>query len=185
MGKQGQGVAAPAAGAGTRRERQGRELLEALHQQFAAVEWVQPEKFWTARVLFGERDYAVITVVSAELVTRVLVLLAELQDTFGAVLRAGDAGEAAAQAGQVLAGALDTRVWPLLTDIWACCVSEMDLPELRAATGVDHGGATVAEGGGAAGLARKLHELPIVLLGRVLVGIAVQAGNLLTRSSKD
>ena len=198
-----------------KQEQQARATLEKVRAAFASVEWLEPEpgKFWTARVRFGETDYAVITVVSGGLLTQVLRQLASLEglhkrltgiEAQFAAERADDGAEdsgqgrddpadsrlrnarQAAQFAEMLAGLLveaDITLWnEVVQPLFTACVSKLVLPELGEATGADVArspSASIAE------RIQFVRSLPVVLTARVLIGIAVQAGNLAVRSSKN
>ena len=158
--------------------------LGAIRAAFDSVEWIEfGQPFWTAKVRFGEKDFAEITVVSGDILAQVLRQLASLEG-----LRHRLAGiEDPAQFAEALAGLLaeaDVTLWneviePLLT----ACISDLHCPELNATLGVklDLPGA----GADPEVRIRFVRGLPIVLTARVIVGILVQAGNLLLRSTKS
>ncbi len=164
------------------KQEDGRSLLAFLREQFEAVEWIEPVKFWQARVWCGGQDFALITVVSSEMVGRVASALARM-DGLRKRLAAAEGVEAAAD---VVAAAFSDDAlegaWVLVADLLACCVTELHLPEYTEATGrecfVPVSDAPVS------GRIEAARFWPVVLLGRVLIGIGVQAGQLLTRSGR-
>jgi len=168
----------------TEKQEAARATLEKVRAAFASVEWLEPEpgKFWTARVRFGETDYAVITVVSGGLLTQVLRQLASLEG----LQKRLTGVEEPAQFAEMLAGLLveaDITLWnEVVQPLFTACVSKLVLPELGEATGADVArspSASIAE------RIQFVRSLPVVLTARVLIGIAVQAGNLAVRSSKN
>ncbi|NLE67066.1 MAG: hypothetical protein GX608_06555 [Lentisphaerae bacterium] len=164
-------------------KQEARAALETIRAAFSSVEWLEFGKpFWSATVRFGERDHAVITVVSGGLLTEVLGRLAEMQ-----ALRARLAGlEDPAELADALAGLLtdaDTKLWDeVIEPLFTACVSKLELPDLAEATGRSW---LLPEPTLAVELrVQFVRSLPVVLVGRVLIGILVQAGNLLTRSTR-
>ena len=69
---------APAA---TRGPLSGRDALASLHEAFGRVEWIEMDRFWSARVWFGPNDYARITVITGDLVARVIACAGKLAAT--------------------------------------------------------------------------------------------------------
>ena len=199
----------------TEKQEAARATLEKVRAAFASVEWLEPEpgKFWTARVRFGETDYAVITVVSGGLLTQVLRQLASLEglhkrltgiEAQFAAERADDGAEdsgqgrddpadsrlrnarQAAQFAEMLAGLLveaDITLWnEVVEPLFTACVSHLSLEEL------DQTSQLFVLPAPEAPVSQRIEfvrDLPVVLTARVLIGIAVQAGNLAVRSSKN
>ena len=185
-----------------KQEQQARATLEKVRAAFASVEWLEPEpgKFWTARVRFGETDYAVITVVSGGLLTQVLRQLASLEGLHKRLTgfkrpaedtpEGADDGEEearqAAQFAEALAGVLveaDITLWnEVVEPLFTACVSHLSLEEL------DQTSQLFVLPAPEAPVSQRIEfvrDLPVVLTARVLIGIAVQAGNLAVRSSKN
>ena len=160
----------------------GRDALARLHDVFGRVEWIEMDRFWSARVWFGQNDYARITVITGDLVGRVISCVGKLAATHEGWARITDPAEAAAYLAGVLTEDSQNQAWLLVEELFTRCVSELHLSELS-----DEMHAAFALPGPKAPAEERLgfiRRLPVVLPARVLVGIAVQAGNLLTKSSK-
>ena len=162
-------------------EKSGTALLAGIRDMFGSVEWVEHEAFWTARVWFGEKDYALITVVSGELVWELVAAMAEIEgvrDRFAAAATPEAAADVVAQT--ITAGG--ESLWPRVEAIITQCVSKLHMPELAEATSREW---SMPNADASAGVRLAfVKRLPIVLTGRLMIGIAVQAGNLLTRSTR-
>lgn len=156
-------------------------LLLSLREAFTGVEWVEPQRFWGARVWFGERDYALIKVVSGEMVGKVLAALAKADALREELFANKDLAQASERVARLLAG--QEVAWELIEDIFTGCVCELHLPEWEEVSGQHICMADMATSPPAERLL-VLKSLPVVLVARVLIGIVVQAGNLLTKSSK-
>ena len=160
----------------------GRDALAKVHAAFEQVEWVEMDRFWSARVWFGKNDYARITVVTGDLVARVISCLGRLAATHEGWTRITDPAEAAAYLAGVLSEDSQDEAWLLVEELFTRCVGELHLADLEEATkfafrlpGPDRP---------AAERLAFVKRLPVVLTARVIVGIVVQAGNLLTKSSR-
>lgn len=165
------------------REKNFRQMLAEIREQLGQVEWVEQEAFWTARVWFGERDYARIKVVRASLVTDAMIQLAKLDDSRRARLREiRTAGEAVDGVAELLASEQTAGLWPLVADIFFCAVTDLHLPEWQEISDEHH--LLYLANVAAPERTDFVKGLPIVLVARVLIGCVVQAGNLLSRLSR-
>lgn len=161
-----------------------KHTLATIRQAFESVEWIEFGKpFWTAQVHLGEQDRVEIVVVSGDVLTTVLRQLASLEGLRHHFEGIEDPAQIADALAAVLAEA-DTTLWRnVIEPLFTACVRTVECPELRATLSLE----LDLPGADADPEVRVsyVRSLPIVLTARVLIGIAVQAGNLLTRSTKN
>jgi hypothetical protein len=158
--------------------------LEKLRAAFASVEWLEiGQPFWTAKVHFGERDSATIVVVSGGLLTQVLAQVAAIEGLRTQLTSVEEPGQFADALAQLLDDA-DITLWnEIVEPLFTTCVVSLEAPELA---GILRRGIVLPDADApVADRIEFVRSLPVVLVGRVLIGIGVQAGNLLTRSTRS
>lgn len=159
----------------TQTQTEGR--AEALARLLGEPDWYAEQSFYRSRIRFGENDYADIVLLPGHLVDKALGLV-QIVGEIAEAFRGADDAEAGFRMLLELADEeCRSRIWELIEELVTCCVESWELSQMAREMGLD--GPPRHPGADAPAVERLefVKGLPLRMLVRIVMGVAIQAGN--------
>ena len=156
-------------------EKKSAEAAAGVRGLLRKPDWYAEMSFSRARILLGAHDYVDIVLLPGALADRVMALVSGLGGALKGLASSTDVEAGLAIMLQAVEGETRQKLWDLVADGLACCVAKADLTEIeKDLPKIVMPTAQMS----AAERVKAAQALPLRLTARIVVGIAVQAGNL-------